>query len=204
MPHRIALTAALFALTVLAAACDGKTTDTAAPDDTPAVEAGQDAYSDADIAFLQGMVPHHAQAVEMAQLVPDRTDRAELDELARNIIASQEEEIAEMEQMLVDAGASSDEAGGHDEHDDEVDPMAGMMSQAAMEELAQLEDRDFELAFIDMMIEHHEGAIEAAEQILDGDGHPDVRQLAEDIIAEQEAEIAQMTSWREEWSEEAS
>jgi uncharacterized protein (DUF305 family) len=199
---RIALAALLSALALLAAACNG-TAD--APDidtgEPPATDAADEtAYNDADIEFLQGMIPHHAEAVDMAGLVPDRTDRPELNQLAEEIIALQEAEIAQMEQMLDDAGADRDGA-GHDM--DGMNDMEGMMGEEEMERLAGLEGDEFGLAFVDMMIEHHEGAVAAAERVIDEGENPQVRQLAEEIIAEQRAEIDQMTTWREQWADEA-
>jgi uncharacterized protein (DUF305 family) len=194
---RNALTALLSALTLLAGACNGAADapDTDEPPATDATDAA--AYNDADLEFIRGMIPHHEEAVEMARLVPERTDRPELNELAEDIIASQEAEIVQMEQMLADAGAERDDAAGHGD-------MPGMMGEEEMERLAGLEGIEFDLAFIDMMVAHHEGAITSAEQVIDDGENPQVRQLAEDVIAEQEAEIAQMSSWREQWTPDAS
>jgi uncharacterized protein (DUF305 family) len=198
---RITLTALLAALALLAAACNGAAdapeTDA---DEPPATDAtGEEAYHDADLEFLRGMVPHHEEAVEMARLVPDRTDRPELNELAEDIIAAQEAEIAQMEQLLADAGADRDGA-GHDM--DGMNGMEGMMGEEEMERLAGLEGVEFDLAFVDMMIAHHEGAITASERVIAEGQNPQVRQLAEEIIAEQRAEIDQMTTWREQWAAE--
>lgn len=192
LPIRATLTVILTGLAVLAAACNGDATG-----DTPSGEAtGETGYNDADITFLQGMIPHHEQAVEMALLVPDRTDREELGRLATGIIASQEAEISQMDQMLADAGASRD--GDHAGHG--AGMADGMMTEEQMDELADLDGTEFDLEFIDMMIEHHEGAVTSAEQVIDEGQSPQVRELAEGIIAEQEAEIEQMTTWREQWS----
>jgi uncharacterized protein (DUF305 family) len=198
---RIALTALLSALALLAVACNGAA-DAPSTDETPATDATEEAaYNEADIEFLQGMIPHHEEAVEMARPVPDRTDRPELNQLAGDIIALQEAEIAQMEQMLADADADAGaEEAGHGGHGD----MPGMMGEEEMERLAVLEGVEFDLAFIDMMIAHHEGAITSAEQVIQGGQNPQARQLAEAIIAEQRAEIDQMTTWREQWASERS
>jgi uncharacterized protein (DUF305 family) len=199
--HRtsVAMTALLSALALLTGACNGAT-DLPDTGQAPAGDATETApYNDADLEFLRGMIPHHEEAVEMARLVPERTDRPELNQLAEDVIASQEAEIVEMDQLLTDAGAARDDAAGHGGHGD----MPGMMGEEEMDRLAGLQGVEFDLAFIDMMIAHHQGAIAAAEQVIDDGENPQVRQLAEDVIAEQDAEIAQMTSWQAAWTPQA-
>jgi uncharacterized protein (DUF305 family) len=198
---RTYLTVLLSALALLAAACAGTETETA----TPAATAPADtdaSYNDADITFLQGMVPHHQQAVEMSQLVPDRTDRTELQDLADEIIAAQEAEIAQMEQFLADAGEEPDADHMGGDMGGDMGGMSGMMTDEEMSRLADIEGTEFDLMFIDMMTEHHEGAIESAREVIADGENPEVRQLAEQIIDEQEREIAQMATWREEWAAE--
>ncbi len=159
------------------------------------------AFNDADVEFLQGMVPHHSQAVEMAEMVPDRSDRPELNELADNIISSQNEEIEQMNSLLSDAGAEPVE-GGMDHGDMAEGDMAmtGMMDDQQMQDLESSDGQDFEVMFLDMMTAHHQGAIEAAEQVLDGGENPDVADLADEIIQAQQSEIEQMNTWKEQWS----
>jgi len=163
--------------------------------------AGSAAFNDADVEFLQGMVPHHSQAVAMAELVPDRTDRPELNELAETIISTQNEEIEQMNTLLSDAGAEPVEGGmDHGGMTEGGMTMSGMMDDQQMQDLESAEGQDFELMFLDMMTAHHQGAIEAAEQVLDGGENPEVADLAEQIIQAQQAEIEQMATWKEQWS----
>ena len=163
--------------------------------------AGSAAFNDADVEFLQGMVPHHSQAVAMAELVPDRTDRPELNELAETIISTQNEEIEQMNTVLSDAGAEPVEGGmDHGGMTEGGMTMSGMMDDQQMQDLESAEGQDFELMFLDMMTAHHQGAIEAAEQVLDAGENPEVADLAEQIIEAQQAEIAQMATWKEQWS----
>jgi len=163
--------------------------------------AGSAAFDDADVEFLQGMVPHHSQAVAMAELVPDRTDRPELNELAETIISTQNEEIEQMNTVLSDAGAEPVEGGmDHGGMTEGGMTMSGMMDDQQMQDLESAEGQDFELMFLDMMTAHHQGAIEAAEQVLDGGENPEVADLAEQIIQAQQAEIEQMATWKEQWS----
>ncbi|MBA3371942.1 MAG: DUF305 domain-containing protein [Euzebyaceae bacterium] len=163
--------------------------------------AGSAAFNDADVEFLQGMVPHHSQAVAMAELVPDRTDRPELNELAETIISTQNEEIEQMNTVLSDAGAEPVEGGmDHGGMTEGGMTMSGMMDDQQMQDLESAEGQDFELMFLDMMTAHHQGAIEAAEQVLDAGENPEVADLAEQIIEAQQAEIEQMATWKEQWS----
>jgi len=163
--------------------------------------AGSAAFNDADVEFLQGMVPHHSQAVAMAELVPDRTDRPELNELAETIITTQNEEIEQMNTLLSDAGAEPVEGGmDHGGMTEGGMTMSGMMDDQQMQDLESAEGQDFELMFLDMMTAHHQGAIEAAEQVLDAGENPEVADLAEQIIEAQQAEIEQMATWKEQWS----
>lgn len=163
--------------------------------------AGNTAFNDADVEFLQGMVPHHSQAVAMAELVPDRTDRPELNELAETIISTQNEEIEQMNTLLSDAGAEPVEGGmDHGGMTEGGMTMSGMMDDQQMQDLESAEGQDFELMFLDMMTAHHQGAIEAAEQVLDAGENPEVADLAEQIIEAQQAEIEQMATWKEQWS----
>lgn len=200
---RTTLTLLITFLALLASACGGTTDDTAEPEqvatppttnDTGAATEATD-YNDADIAFLQGMIPHHQGAIEMARLVPDRTDRQELTELAEEIIASQQPEIHQMEAMLAEAGADD----GHGGMDDMA--MGGMKSQEQMSSLEEAEGAAFDLMFIDMMIAHHQGAIDAANEVIETGSHPQVRALADEVVAAQQAEIDEMTEWRDAWAD---
>jgi uncharacterized protein (DUF305 family) len=76
----------------------------------PTTEPDEVAYNDADVAFLQSMRPHHRGAIEMAEMVPDRTERQELHESAQRMIASQTAEIEQIEVMLAEPGADSSQA----------------------------------------------------------------------------------------------
>lgn len=209
---RPVLVVMLSTIVLLVAAC-GDAPDQAGPTETPAqtdAAAESDAgYNDADITFLQGMIPHHEQAVTMGEMVPDRTDRPELLAFAEDIIETQQAEITQMQTMLDEAGATDDHEGHDDmEEGDESDgmsdmddmDMAGMMSEEQMTELMGLKDQEFDLLFIDMMIEHHQGAVDASEDVIQDGENPEVRALAEEILAAQQEEIDQMNEWREEWA----
>lgn len=187
-PSRLALIVTTLAMLVLSACGQDAPTESSA------------AFNDADVKFLQSMIPHHAQAVEMAEMVADRTAHPdELGELADTIIATQQDEIDTMNALLADAGEEPvDPGAGHAMAD--MDGMAGMMDPADMEELASLDGEAFDLRFIEMMTAHHQGAIQQAQDVLGSGENAEVADLAQEIIAAQQAEIAQMQDWQQEWS----
>lgn len=151
--------------------------------------ASASAFNATDVMFVQMMIPHHAQAIEMSDtlLAKDGVD-ADVRELAENIKAAQQPEIDRMEGWLTAWGAEMPGAGGmagmgHDN---------GMMSDDDMSTLAAASGPDASRLFLEQMIVHHEGAIEMAQDELDSGSSPDVRELAEAIIIAQTAEIATM------------
>ncbi len=133
----------------------------------------------------------------MARMVAGNTDRPQLNRLAEDIVASQTDEIGTMRRLLRAAPGGSSRDMGHEGHDDMG--MLGMMIGAAMRRLMRMDGRGFDLAFNEMMIAHHQDAVEAAEEVLD-DGHsPEVDRLARRIIDAQRREIDQMRRWSERW-----
>lgn len=157
--------------------------------ESPAGEATE-TYNHSDVGFLQDMIPHHEQAIEMAEMVEEQTDRRELIELADNIISSQSTEIDEIRGMLETAEADMD---GMD--------MSGSMgmSQEDMDELSAATGEEFDKLFSMMMIRHHEEAISMADDVLREGENTDVAALAQAIIDEQQAEIDQLKDWLQAW-----
>ena len=175
--------APLAALALLAAAGCGSDDD------------GSAAGNATDAAFVNDMVPHHEAAVEMAELAQERAEHPQLRKLAANIILAQNREIETMESIEEDLGdAHGDGHMSGDEH------MRGMDSDTEMLREADAFDR----AFIDMMIPHHEGAVRMANEELANGGNATLLELAEDIVAAQQREIAQMREWRAAWYGESS
>ena len=156
------------------------------------------APSDADVSFTQNMIPHHQQAIEMAKLVDTHTDRPELRQLADSIVSSQSQEITQMEGWLRSWGKPTTPSAGHGGHGDTE--MPGMMSEAEMRQLMESTGTDFDLAFVEMMAAHHQGAIDMANtELLDG-SLPKVTRLAQQIVDTQQNEIDQLQRWKTEWS----
>jgi uncharacterized protein (DUF305 family) len=149
-------------------------------------------FNHADVEFMRMMIVHHEQAIEMAELIPERTDRRELRELGPEIIDVQEEEIELMHEWLGEAGAAPD-------HDMDHDEMDGMLSEEELQDLRCAEDEEFDCLFVEGMIHHHEGAIEMSEDVLEEGQADRVAELAEDVIDVQKAEIEMMEGWRADW-----
>ncbi len=147
----------------------------------------------ADIMFVQMMIPHHEQAIEMSEIIlaKDGVD-PEVAELAEQIRAAQGPEIALMERWLDDWGLPS--MSGMDHGGMDHGGMEGMLSDEQMAELESATGSQGSPLFLEFMIEHHEGAVDMAEDVIDDGRSVDVRQLAEQIITSQTAEMATMRS----------
>ena len=144
--------------------------------------------NDTDISFLTGMKPHHAQAVEMSDIVLAANPPAEVAAIAKQIKAAQEPEIQQMDTMLEALGEETD-GGAHDGHSS---GHGGMMSDEDLADLQSATGTEAARLYLEAMIAHHEGAVEAAdEQIADGKYGPAVA-LAKEIKTAQQAEITKM------------
>ncbi len=163
--------------------------DTAVPGSNPAAGA----FSDADVEFAQGMIPHHEQAIEMSEIALDPTTGAApaIVDLATRIQAAQDPEIELMRGWLT-AWAQPLQMETSDGHD--MSSMEGMMSADELDALAVMTGAEFDARWLEMMIEHHRGAIAMAEDVGNASGNADVLALAAEIIAAQQAEIAEMVS----------
>lgn len=152
-------------------------------------------YMPADVAFMQHMIVHHQQALDMAMLVKDRTNTEELVAIAGRIEASQADEIAFMKSWLADRGQAAEDPmlKGHGAHMHHM--MAGMASPDQLAALAAAKGIDFDRQFLTLMIAHHEGAVEMVEKLLDEDGtaaDPVLYQFVGDVDSEQTGEIERM------------
>ena len=148
-------------------------------------------HNDGDIAFASGMIPHHQQAVEMADMALDKASNAEVTSLAEDIKAAQDPEIAQMSGWLVGWGQPAPEGGMSG--DMEGMDHGGMMSAADMDALDASTGSAFDRMWVEMMIEHHQGAVEMAQTELSDGQNADAKALAQTIISTQTAEIATLT-----------
>ena len=152
-------------------------------------------YTAADVAFMQGMIAHHAQAIEMAALVATRSTREDMHLLAQRIDVSQRDEIATMQRWL---RSRHQEAPGLDasrqHHDADGHPMLmpGMLTPEEMAALAAATGPEFERLFLQGMIKHHQGALKMVSDLFETPGAAqdvDVSVFANDVVVVQTAEI---------------
>lgn len=178
----------------------------ASPAATPAA-----ALPPLDLAFIDLMLPHHEGAIVMSEVALTRAEHQELRTMARQIIDAQEAEQAQLinwrgawfgdaprldttvalsvfDAAMADLGMPADSGTLHG-----MDPIADARA------LCQV-DPPFDLAFIDAMIRHHQGAITMAEVALQEAAHPELRSSAQTVIDVQNAEIDQLLIWQEQWS----
>lgn len=165
---------------------------------TTAVSIPADAdYNATDVAFAQGMIVHHGQAVMMAEMALDQADNPEVVTLATAIKAAQDPEIAEMSGWLENWGvAVPDPMSGMDHEMGSMGNMmmSGMMSDEDMAKLENASGVDFDRMFLEMMVKHHTGAIEMAQtEVADGKYQP-AKALATNVITTQQDEIDQMNA----------
>ena len=159
-----------------------------------AIEIANTGYSPDDVRFMQDMIPHHHQAVQMAALVAHRTNRPELIDLAGRIDASQEDEIAFMQQWLRARGERVPAPTAHEgmQADHRV---AGMATPEQMAELARSDGAAFDRLFLELMIDHHDGAVRMVEKLLEQPGSaydPVLLDFTTDVTNDQTAEIERM------------
>ncbi len=161
-----------------------------------AVEIANISYSPADALFMQDMIPHHNQAVQMAELVADRTNTPALVDVAGRINASQADEIDFMQQWLRERGEDVPDPTAHSAMHT-THKMAGMASPEKMAELATLKSTDFDRLFLQLMIPHHEGAVTMVEELMEQPGaayDPVLFEFTTDITNDQTAEIERMNA----------
>lgn len=154
-----------------------------------------------DAHFIEQMIPHHDDAITMAKLALVKANRPEIKQLAQNIIESQSKEIDQMKSWYKDwfgkevpvstQGMMGKNNGMH----------GGMMGDES--DMTKLEQSaDFDKAFVEEMIPHHQMAVMMANMLKGGTQRPEMKKLADDIVSAQTREIDQMRSWLKEWNKE--
>ena len=196
----------LLILAACGATSDPSTTKPAMPTEMSSPAPGMDMPPSEsqpfDQMFIDMMVPHHQGAVQMAMLVRERGEHAEIKSMAEGIITSQEAEIERMKgwRKAWFGSADTPAMGMPMAHA----KMPGMAEMPGMTHMADDIERlktatPFDLAFLDAMIPHHQGAVTMAQACAGKAQHDEVKSLAADIIRDQEKEIAQMLEWRTAW-----
>ncbi len=166
-------------------------------DEDEATRLSDTRFSPADVKFMQDMIVHHQQAVDLAALVEGRSNNSDIVAIAGRIDASQADEIAFMREWLAERGqptamqhhAGMDHAAHH--------LMMGMATPAQMAELGTLESTAFDRLFLQLMVRHHGGAIDMVETLHDQPGtayDPVMFEFTDDLVKEQQAEIDRMNA----------
>lgn len=174
----------LVPLLALVAACGG--------DDPSAGSSAGDTHNDSDVSFASDMIAHHAQAIEMAEMAPSQAQDPEVVDLANQISDAQQPEIDTMSSWLEAWGEPVPDTGMGSMSGMDHGEMAEMMTPEDMQRLTDASGREFDRLWLEMMMEHHKGAIDMSETELQDGENADAKELAQTIIDSQEAEISTM------------
>ena len=146
----------------------------------------------ADTRFMQGMIGHHAQALEMVALVDARSRSADLKRLAERIDVSQRDEMQMMREWLTRRGEALPDAHAHHMAHGQ---MPGMLTADQMQRLAAADGPAFDRLFLEGMIQHHEGALTMVKELFASSGggqEPEMFDFASEVEADQAMEIRRM------------
>ena len=159
-------------------------------------------HTDADVRFMQDMITHHAQAVEMTTLLKTRSNSEDMQKLAQRIELSQDDEMRMMKAWLTARGAALSDPHAHHTHaplrqgsGGQAGLMRGMASPEEMQRLASLKGTEFDRLFLELMIKHHEGALTMVEELFATPGagqESEIFAFASDVNADQRMEIRRM------------
>lgn len=172
----------------------GEANATISPEDAEA--AGDPEFNEADVAFMQMMVPHHAQAIVMAELAEEHARSDRVRELAARIRAAQGPEIlmmaAWLEQRDMAVPTAAEDPGEWDHSQHGHNGMVGMLTEAQMEKLERARGAAFDRLFLQAMIQHHQGAIDMTDDVAVDGIDIMVSEVAADVALTQTAEIDRM------------
>jgi uncharacterized protein (DUF305 family) len=150
-------------------------------------------HTGADVRFMQGMIGHHAQALEMSALIEARTASEDLKKLGQRIVVSQEDEIKMMQDWLTARGQPLPDPHAHHQHGATL--MPGMLTQEEMAKLTAAKGVEFDRLFLEGMIKHHIGALTMVKELFSTPGagqEADIFAFASDVDADQRMEIDRM------------
>ncbi|HST60742.1 MAG TPA: DUF305 domain-containing protein [Longimicrobium sp.] len=165
--------------------------------------AAQVPHTEADVRFIQGMLAHHAQALEMTGLVSGRDARQDVRLIAERIDVSQRSEMDRMQRWLQVRGLAADSADAHHAHHGGGGAHAGMPGMATPEEMARLAQASgpaFDALFLELMIRHHEGALVMVEELFGSQGGgqaSEIYSIASEVDADQRMEIDRMRAMQQ-------
>jgi uncharacterized protein (DUF305 family) len=147
---------------------------------------GTATYTGADVMFLQMMIPHHQQAIDISNIALKTSKDSELLALANTIIKAQTAEIVQMQAWLKDANLHP--GMGHS-----MDGMGGMLDDTELSALSAATGNTFDSLWLKGMIGHHDGAIHMTTMIRDA-SNPDIKSFGEKVVKDQSAQIVQMNA----------
>jgi uncharacterized protein (DUF305 family) len=182
--------------------------DAPTPASLARADSGRPSYTAADVAFMQGMIAHHAQAVLMAGMVTTHEAGADIRRLAERIDVSQRDEMAMMQRWLRERGQVVPDpkpAGEHADHagmdmtgmDMSNGLMPGMLTPAQLAQLGRATRAEFDRLFLTFMIQHHQGALTMVDRLFSSQGAAQdvtIFRFASDVSADQTTEIERMQS----------
>jgi uncharacterized protein (DUF305 family) len=145
---------------------------------------GSTSYTGADVMFLQMMIPHHQQAIDISNIALKTSKDPELLALAKTIRDAQSAEIIQMQAWLKDTNTNP--GMGHS-----MDSMGGMLDDADLSALTAASGKNFDVLWLEGMIGHHDGAIHMTTMIADA-SNPEIKAFGENVVKDQSAQIEQM------------
>lgn len=169
------------------------------PEEVAAVEVPE--HTEADVRFMQQMIPHHAQALEMTALVPDRTSREDVPLFAERMEISQEDEIGLMQRWLEARGEEVPDmgdghaSGDHSDHGEHGALMPGMLTEEEMAELEAATGEEFDRLFLTYMHRHHMGALQMVEELFTTEGagaELEIFEFASHVDSDQRIELSRI------------
>lgn len=173
---------------VIAPGEPGEDNRTLSAEEASRQRAEDDSPNSADVTYARMMIVHHAQALEMTDLVPDRAESPKIVKLAERIAAAQQPEIKMMKGWL----KSHDKAERDEGHTHDHATMPGMATQAQLKQLRAAEGKAFDQLFLTLMIAHHQGAVTMATDVKGQGNNIAVEEMADDVVAQQTSEINRM------------
>ena len=184
----LALGTSALALALALTGCSVDSSETNSKDSSSSTEAPATSANAADEMFVTMMIPHHQQAIDMADILLDKADAdARVTELAQNVKDAQGPEIERMLSWLEEWGVTYDPDSDMDHGSGD-----GMMSESDMSALEDASGADASRLFLEQMIMHLEGAVDMARTALQDASNPEVLELAEQVIDDQTSEIGEM------------
>lgn len=173
---------------VIAPGEPGEANRTLSAEEAQRQRAEDDSPNSADVTYARMMIEHHAQALEMTELAPDRAESKKIVKLAERIAAAQGPEIKAMKAWL----KSHDKAERDDGHTHDHATMPGMATQAQLKQLSAADGAAFDQLFLTLMITHHQGAITMSTEVKGEGNNLVMEEMADDVVAQQTSEISRM------------